>query len=73
MPLESPTLPAGVTEDFLFEETLSGAGGELADLAADVGLEDPVIATDILRSTPPLDALPDYEPWPESPAAKDGG
>lgn len=73
LPLESPTLPAGVTEDFLFEEHLFGAGGELAEAAKAIGLDDPVIADDILRTTPSLDELPDYEPWPESPAARGGG
>ncbi len=73
LPLASPQLPPGVTENFLFEEELSGAGGELAESVAGTDLADLPIAEDILQATPPLDVLPDYQRWPESPAARRGG
>jgi len=72
LPLAAPKLPAGVTEDFLFEERLFATGGELAAAAKSFGFDDVPIAADILRATPPFDALPKYKPLPGSPAAEGG-
>jgi hypothetical protein len=69
LPFSAPAYPEGVTEDFLFERQLSAVGGELWDAAQAFGLDDIPIADDILEETPPLDALPSYPSWPESPAA----
>jgi hypothetical protein len=69
VPFAQPVLPESVTEDFLFETHLSGVGGELFDAATAFGIDDLPIADDILEATPPLDTLPAYPPWPESPAA----
>lgn len=71
MSLENPIIPEGVTQDFLFSTTIGETGGELAELAESVGLGDLPIASAILTETPPLNVLPDYEPWPESPNAQD--
>jgi hypothetical protein len=69
VPFAQPVLPESVTEDFLFETHLSGVGGEAFDAATAFGIDDLPIADDILEATPPLDTLPAYPPWPESPAA----
>ena len=69
LPLGEPEMPAGVTEGFLFERMLSGTGSPLFGTVEAFGLDDLQIADDILESTPPLDALPEYPRWPESPAA----
>ena len=52
----------------MFEEFLSGVGGDLYETLVAGGVEDVRIADDILAETPPLDVLPDYPSWPESPA-----
>ncbi|MCB0976231.1 MAG: hypothetical protein KDB02_02120 [Acidimicrobiales bacterium] len=70
MPLDNPKIPAGVTENFLFNTLLVETGGELAELAKSAGLTDLRIAAPILTETPKLNVLPNYEPWPESPNAK---
>ncbi len=69
LPLGEPEMPAGVTEGFLFERMLSGTGSPLFGTVEAFGLDDLQIADDILESTPPLDALPEYPRWPQSPAA----
>jgi hypothetical protein len=68
LPLDGGKFPEGVGENFLFEEKLSDAGGPLAELVKGTDIADLPIADDILEATPPLDELPDYPPWPESPA-----
>jgi len=72
LPLSSPQFPPEVTEDFLFQEMLSGAGGALYEQLKAAGIPDFRIAQAILDKTPPLETLPVYAPWPESPAAKGG-
>lgn len=67
--LADPSLPDGVTQDFLFQKYVSGTGGELAELAESAGLGEILLAAPILEEVPPLDVLPDYPPWPDSPAA----
>jgi hypothetical protein len=68
LPYSSPTPPEGVGEDILFETHLSGMGGELLESAQAFGVDDVPIADDILETTPPLDALPDYPRRPDAPA-----
>jgi hypothetical protein len=70
LPLDGGKFPEGTGENFLFEEKLSDAGGPLAELTKGTDLADMPIAEDILEATPRRDALPDYAPWPESPAAQ---
>lgn len=72
VPLADPQLPEGVGGDFLFKRFLSETGSEMADLAEAAGLGDVQIATPILTEVPPLNALPDYPPLPDSPAARGG-
>jgi hypothetical protein len=69
LPLAEPNLPPELTEDFLFKEHLSQIGGPLFDQVKAFGLDDFRIAQALLDATPPLDRLPDYPPWPGSPAA----
>lgn len=69
--LDDPQIPDGVTEDFLFNTDLADTSGELAELASSVGLDIP-IATPLLEKTPRLNVLPTYDPWPESPNAREG-
>jgi len=68
-PLANPQLPKGVSEDFLFVTTLFQTGSRLAQSVAALGFDDIVIADDLLEEVPRLNVLPEYEPWPESPAA----
>ena len=72
LPLESPVLPGGVTEDIVFKTMLSEVGGELYETAQGFGIDDLPIASAILEETPPLDAVPAYPPRPDSPAATGG-
>lgn len=69
LPLSSPTFPSDLTEDFLFKKNLSEIGGPLLDQLKIIGMQDLPVATTLLSEPPPLDALPTYPPWPESPAA----
>lgn len=73
LPLDDPALPGGVTQDIAFKKMLSEVGGPLYDSAQALGIDDLAIAGAILDKTPPLDVVPAYEPWPESPAASGGG
>lgn len=68
LPLSAPTLPAEINEDFLFSSTLSEVGGPLHEAATTLDIGDVQVAEPILSETPPLDTLPTYPPWPESPA-----
>jgi hypothetical protein len=67
LPLRGGSFPPGVGEDFLFKDVLKETGSELADLAPELP-----IAEDILEKTPPLNALPEYKSFPESPACAAG-
>ena len=67
--LANPSMPQGVTEDFLFSRTLAEAGGPLAQTAAGFGVTDLPIAAGILEKTPRLNELPSYPRWPASPAS----
>jgi hypothetical protein len=69
LPYAAPTPPAGISEDILFETHLSGVGGDLFEAAQAFGVDDIQVADTILDATPPLDAVPSYPPWAESPAA----
>lgn len=73
LPLATPDLPGGVSEGFLFQTMLSGVGGEMLDTVRAFGLDDLRVADDILDAQSPIDTLPVYEPWAESPAAQGGG
>lgn len=69
LPLSAPKLPPELTEDFLFKKKLSDVGGPLYDQIKALGISDFPVAQALLDKTPKLDELPDYPPWPESPAA----
>jgi hypothetical protein len=64
LPLRGGAFPPDVDESFLFQDLLKGTDSPLAEVAPDLQ-----IAEDILERTPPLNALPEYKPWPESPNA----
>jgi hypothetical protein len=70
LPLRGPKLPGGVTEDIAFKKMLSEVGGPLYEIAKRYGIKDLPIASTLLDKTPPLDAVPRYPSWPESPAAQ---
>lgn len=73
LPLDGPTLPGDITDDVFFDTMASGVGGDLFETVQSSGLDDLQIAETILEETPPLDVIPAYDPWPESPAARGGG
>ncbi len=72
MSLANPQAPEGVSQDFLFQTELSGAGGELAEAVAGTELADLPIAAAILDHVPALDEVTEYPAWPGSPAAEGG-
>lgn len=72
IPLAKPALPGAVTEDIFFQTKLSGVGGAIYATARSAGVEDMEIASPLLQTTPPLDVVPAYPSWPESPAAQGG-
>lgn len=73
LPLDAPAMPTGITDDIFFKTMLSEMGGETYEAAQALGVDDLEISGTILEETPPLDVVPDYPSWPESPAARSGG